>query len=592
MESFVMSGNEAVALGAYEAGCTIATAYPGTPSSEILENISNYEKEIVAHWACNEKVATEIAAGASIGGARALCAMKHVGMNVAADPIFTMGYAGVNGGLVIVCADDPGCHSSQNEQDNRLYAPHAKLAMMEPSDSQECKDFTVAAFELSERFDIPVLLRMTTRVCHSKSIVRPGLRKDVGVKPYVRDPDKYAMLPATARRRHAIREDLLVGMEEYANDCPFNIEEENPGARVGIITSGISYQHSREVFGRDASYLKIGLSYPLPRKMIRSFASKFDTVYVIEENEPHLENVVRQLGIDCVGKDRLPICGELNAQIIRQALLGAPEPETYQAGVKIPGRPPVLCAGCPHRGFFYTISRNRKRLVPVGDIGCYGLGVNPPFNGLDHSICMGSGFSSIIGLAKALELQGDQRKVLGMVGDSTFFHSGINSLIDLVTSQANVIACILDNSITAMTGHQNNPGSGRNIRGEPVPSVDIYETVKAIGVPADRIRQVDPLDVEAMKQAFDEGIANEKGPFVIITQRPCVLIKEVARAQSGQYCEIDQDLCTGCQQCMRIACPSISFSNGKAQIVDQANCTACGLCIQLCRFNAIKKVGV
>lgn len=590
MSKEIMSGNEAIARGAWEAGCTVATAYPGTPSTEILENVALYGDDIYSQWACNEKVATEIAIGASIGGSRALVAMKHVGMNVATDPMFTVGYCGVNGGLVMVTADDPGCHSSQNEQDNRLYAPHAKIAMLEPSDSQECKDFTQAAFELSERFDTPMILRVTTRVCHSKSGVNLGERSGAPVKKYESLPDKYAMLPAVARRRHLVREELLEEMEAYANDCPFNVVEANSGSDIGIITSGISYQYSREVFGDDVSYLKLGLTFPLPSRLIADFAFQYKTIYVIEENEPYLENKVRQLGFDCIGKDRIPICGELNTQIIRQALLGEAAAESYQSDLTAPGRPPVLCAGCPHRGFFYTISKNLKKIVSVGDIGCYALGSGPPFYGFDYSICMGAGLSSLIGLAKALELQGDSRKALGMLGDSTFFHSGINSLLDVVTSEANVIACILDNSITAMTGHQDNPGTGRNLKGQPAPVVDIEAMVLATGISSDRIRVVDPLDLVAVQAALDEGVSI-KGPFVIITKRPCALIKEVVRANAGIYCKVDPDKCIGCKSCMKVACPAMAFIDGKAIIFDPASCNGCGFCMQMCKFDAIEKFG-
>lgn len=587
MERKIMSGNEAVARGAYEAGCTVAAAYPGTPSTEILENIALYKKDIYCQWACNEKVATEIAAGASIGGARALTAMKHVGMNVAADPIFTMGYAGVNGGLVIVSADDPGCHSSQNEQDNRLYAPHAKLGMVEPSDSQECKNFTIAAFELSEQFDVPILLRMTTRVCHSKSVVALSDRREIGVKPYVRDTGKFAMLPAVARKRHAIRENLLAQLEEYGNTCALNREEDN-GAKIGVITSGISYQHAREVFRDSVNYLKLGLTNPLPRKLLADFAGRQETLYVIEENEPYLENAVKMLGFDCIGKDRIPICGELNAEIVREALMDTGKPEPYTVDVTVPSRPPVLCAGCPHRGFFYTISRNLKKIVPVGDIGCYALGVNAPLNGFDYSICMGSGLSSIIGLSKALKAQGDSRKVLGMVGDSTFFHSGVNSLIDVISAEANVIACVLDNSITAMTGHQENPGTAKNLMGELSPVIDLVAIIRALGVKEDQMRIVDPLDLDAMQQVIDAAIAYP-GPFVIVTKRPCALIKEVAKTTANKYCRIDPDKCKGCRQCMKLTCPAIAFVDGRAVITDQNACTACGLCMQMCKFDAIKK---
>jgi indolepyruvate ferredoxin oxidoreductase alpha subunit len=591
MKKIMMSGDEAVARGAYEAGCIVAAAYPGTPSTEILESMATYKQDIYCQWATNEKVAAEIAAGASIGGARALCAMKHVGVNVAADPLFSMGYTGVNGGFVIVSADDPGCHSSQNEQDNRLYAPHMKIGMMEPSDSEECRTFTAAAFELSERFDIPMMIRMTTRICHSKSLVTLGERIGSPIKPYKRNPDKHTVLPATARRRHKIREELLLQMEEYANACPYNTIEIGTDQSIGVITSGISYQYAKEVFGESVSYLKLGLTYPLPRKLISEFAEKFETLYVIEENDPYLENAVRALGFSCIGKDRIPICGELNAQVIRQALFNTPDPDSYQAEAEAPPRPPVLCAGCPHRGFFYAINRNLKDLVPVGDIGCYALGVNPPLNGYDYSICMGAGISSIIGFAKALQSQDDTRKVLGMVGDSTFYHSGITSLIDVIVSQANVIACVLDNSITAMTGHQENPGTGKTVMGESAPVVDIVQVIRALGVSEDRLRVVDPLDVEAMIDAIRSGIEIE-GPFVIVTKRPCVLIKEVARANAGRRCVIDQDKCRGCRACMRIACPAISFSSNKASISDSAGCTGCELCMQLCKFDAISRMEV
>lgn len=591
MTKTMMSGNEAIARGVYEAGCRVAAAYPGTPSTEILENIgAHYKADIYCQWACNEKVAFEIVSGASIGGARAFAAFKHVGMNVATDPIFTMAYAGVNGGLVFVSADDPGCHSSQNEQDNRLYAPHAKIGMLEPSDSQECLDYARAAFGLSERFDVPVMLRMTTRVCHSKSMVTTGTREEVGVKPYQRKPEKYAMLPATARNRHVIREQLLAQMEEYANDCPFNQILGDRNAKVGIVTSGISYQHAREVFGDDACYLKLGLTYPLPRKLMAEFAAGFETLYVIEENDPYLENALKALGFTgLIGKSRIPICGELNAQIIRSALLGQQNEEGYKVDAMAPARPPALCAGCPHRGFFFAVHERLKKIVPVGDIGCYALGMNAPLNGFDYSICMGSGISSTIGLAQALAMQGDTRKVLGMVGDSTFFHSGLNSLIDVVAADANVIACVLDNSITAMTGHQQNPGTAHNLMGELSPVISIEALVRATGLPAERIRIVDPLNLAQTKAAIDAGLA-VTGPFVIITKSPCILIKEVAKRNAGKRCVVNADKCVGCKSCMKLACPAISFRDGKASIADGSGCIGCGLCMSMCKLNAIEKV--
>ena len=588
MTKKILSGDEAVARGAWEAGVRLAAAYPGTPSTEILENLAKYGEDVDARWANNEKVAVEIAAGASVGGLRTLAAMKHVGVNVAADPIFAMGYAGVNGGMVIVSADDPGCHSSQNEQDNRLFAPHAKLAMVEPSDSQECKDFTIAAYEISEKFDIPVLLRMTTRVCHSKSIVALGEREDAPVRKYEAQPGKYAMLPATARARHVIREALLDALEDYACTSPLNRAELAEKPNLGIVTSGISYMHAREVFGEQASYLKLGLTCPLPRKLIQNFCSQMKTIYVIEEGEPYLENAVRALGFSCTGKDRIPIQGELDAQTVRRAFgLGA-APQLYAMQAQAPDRPPILCAGCPHRGFFYAMSRHKKELVAVGDIGCYSLGVSAPFYGFDMSFCMGSGFSSPIGLSKALEAQGDARKVFGLLGDSTFFHSGLVSMLEAVHRQANVCLCLLDNSITAMTGHQVNAGNSTDLQGHSAPPLDPMALIYAAGLETERVITVDPLDLE---QIDSRTALSAHGPFVIVTQRPCVLIKEVARANAGRHCRVDPNKCVGCKACLRVACPALAFDGKHAYIADPAGCTACGLCMQMCKFSAISIEG-
>lgn len=591
MKPVIMTGDEAVARGAWEAGVTFAAAYPGTPSTEIMENIAQYKKDIYCLWTCNEKVAMEAVSGASIGGARAMASMKHVGLNVAADPLFTMGYIGANGGVVVVSADDPGCHSSQTEQDNRLYAPLAKLCLIEASDSQECKDFAKLAFEISEKFDIPVLFRMTTRVCHSKSLVHLGNREEVGVKPYIRNIMKNAMLPAAARARHAFREKSLLELEEYGCTSPLNRVEYNRDLNVGIITSGISYQHSREVFGDEVSYLKLGLTYPIPKKLVEEFASKVGKLYVIEEGEPFLENQVKAIGIPCVGKELVPICGELNAEILCKSFARNKEEDLiYASGAKAPSRPPVLCAGCPHRGFFFALNRNKDKAVSVGDIGCYALGISAPLDGFDISICMGSGLSVPIGFAKALEHNGDKRKVFGMVGDSTFFHSGINSLIDVVHSQANICACILDNSITAMTGHQENSGTSIDLMGEPATAIDLVALVRATGIGEDRIRIVNPLDLAEMDGVIKAAI-EVKGPFVIITKAPCVLLKPFIKSVAGKYCKIDADKCKGCKGCMKPACPAMAFLDGKAKIVDTAACTACGLCMQLCKFGAIEKVG-
>lgn len=585
----LLTGNEAVARGCHEAGVGFAAAYPGTPSTEILESMAQY-KQIYSQWANNEKVALEMASGAAIGGFRALAAMKHVGLNVAADPLFTMGYAGVNGGLVVVTADDPGCHSSQNEQDNRLYAPLAKLALIEPSDSQECKDFIKTAFEISEIFDIVVLFRVTTRICHSKSLVELSECRGTVVKTYVTDRKKYAMLPANARERHRFREDSLKALEEYANSSPLNRIEYNEDKRIGIITSGVSYQHAREVFGARASYLKLGLSNPMPTKLISDFCSSVKTIFVIEEGEPYIENTVKTLGYQCTGKDKITIQGELNAEIVREALTDIPKRPGYEQPASVTPRPPVLCAGCPHRGFFYTISKKKDKILPIGDIGCYALGIQTPFFGFDISICMGAGFSAPIGMAKALAAQGDKRKVLGMLGDSTFFHSGINSLIDAVHSNANVIECILDNSITAMTGHQENAGTKKSLMGYKAPAVDLVNLVKAAGIGEDRLSVVDPLDLEAMENALDKAIAAE-GIYVIVTRSPCALIKEVVKARGAGKCKINSEKCKGCKMCLKIACPSLAFKDKKAYIAEPANCTGCGLCMQMCKFNAIEREG-
>ncbi|MEL7563798.1 MAG: indolepyruvate ferredoxin oxidoreductase subunit alpha [Dehalobacterium sp.] len=582
----IMTGNEAIARGAFEAGCTVAGAYPGTPSTEILENIAQYQ-EIYSEWAPNEKVAVEMVCGASIGGARSLAAMKHVGLNVAADPLFTIAYEGVNGGLVIVTADDPGMHSSQNEQDNRLYAPFAKVAMIEPSDSQECKDFVKAAFEISEKYDTPVLFRVSTRICHSKSLVELGARVEVGVKEYYKDVKKYVMIPAHSRAKHHEVEERLVNLQAYSNRSPLNRIEWGK-KKIGIITSGISYQHAKEVFGDKASYLKIGFSFPLPDQMIKSFAKMVDKLYVIEENEPYLENYVRLLGIDCVGKEFIPRCEELTPQIIRQALLPGEDNKVYQVDIKAPSRPPVLCPGCPHRGIFYAVSKY-KDIVATGDIGCYTLGMMPPLNVTDVVICMGAGISAGLGFQRAAMQGGRKEKIFGFIGDSTFFHSGITGLIDAVYNSTPMVMVILDNSITAMTGHQENPGTGKTLMGQPAPVIDIEGLVKSVGIKAENIRVVDPCDLgETQKAVKDAYEANE--PFVIITKQPCALLKEVQKKRANLSCRIDQDKCTKCKACIRTGCPAIAFKNGQV-IIDQAMCNGCTVCLQVCKFDAIEKVG-
>lgn len=593
----ILTGNEAIARGAWEAGCHVAAAYPGTPSSEILENISRY-REIDSEWSTNEKVALEVAAGASIAGARSICAMKHVGLNVAADPLFTMSYIGSNGGLVVVTADDPGLFSSQNEQDNRWYAMHAKIPMLEPSDSQECKGFTHDAFELSERFDVPFILRVSTRICHSKTVVELGERENVPVANYERNPGKCVMTPAAAKTRRYLMEEREENLRKFSNDCAYNYIEWGSERKIGVISSGISYQHAREAFsdmGDAVSFLKLGFTYPLPDELIRKFASEIETIYVVEENEPYIESFVKQLGIKCVGREKLPAVDELNAGIIRKAFLGEEAPAGYSVEATPPPRPPVLCPGCSHRGFFYALSKY-KDIAVSSDIGCYTLGVAPPLSIGDSVICMGAGVSAGIGFQKAFNIKnasspegGKVKKVFGAIGDSTFFHSGITGLIDAVVNKSNMALCILDNRITAMTGHQENPGTGRTITGEATQIVDLKALCVACGVKPENMRTVDTYDMESIEEAIKAAYESEE-IFVIITTQPCALIKDVLRKRAGVHCEIDRDKCVTCRICMRIACPAISFRDGKVEI-EYSMCNGCSICAQVCPKKAIMQVG-
>jgi indolepyruvate ferredoxin oxidoreductase alpha subunit len=584
----LLTGNEAIARGAYEAGCLVATAYPGTPSTEILENVSKY-KEIYSEWSTNEKVALEVGAGASIAGARSLVTMKHVGLNVAADPMFTIAYEGVNGGLIIVTADEPGMHSSQNEQDNRLYAPHAKVAMVEPSDSQECKDFVKHAFEISETFDTPVIFRVTTRVCHSKGIVELGEREDVGVKEYTKDIRKYIMVPANSKAKHIeIENERIPKLREYSNTTPLNrIEWGN--RKIGIITNGISYHHAKEVFGDNASYLKIGFSYPLPDKLIKEFAEGVESLYIIEENEPYIENFVKAMGIPCTGKEIFSLCGEISPEIIRQAMLNEEKKETYSLDLKVPSRPPALCAGCPHRGIFYAVSKYKNRIVVTSDIGCYTLGMAPPLGVGDTVICMGAGITAGIGFDKVNKMANRDKKVFGFVGDSTFFHSGMTGLVNAVYNGTNMVMVILDNRITAMTGHQENPGTGKTLSGVESPMIDIEGLVKAIGIKEENIRVIDPYNMEENNKAVKDAIEATE-PFVIITKQPCALIKDVQKARRGLHCEVNQETCRKCKTCLRIGCPAISLKDNVVSI-DTSLCNGCTVCLQVCPFKAIEYCG-
>jgi len=589
----LLTGNEAVARGAYEAGVTFACAYPGTPSTEILENMIEYKEDMVAEWAPNEKVALETVIGASMAGARTLAAMKHVGINVAADPLFTIGYTGITGGLVLISADDPGCHSSQNEQDNRYYAKFAKIAMIEPSDSQESLDFVKEAFEISERFDVPVLFRMTTRVCHSKGLVEQGERKHFEMIPYKKQPQKFIAAPAHAKMLHPIVEDKLIRMEAFSNETPLNRIEWN-SKKIGIVTSGVAYTYAREVFGDDASYLKLGFTFPLPMDKIREFANEVEMLYVIEELEPFIEEQMKAAGIPCIGKEKISRIGELNPDIVAKALLGI-ELETIQPDkTQIVGRPPTLCAGCPHRGFFYALSK-KKNVVITGDIGCYTLGSAEPLNAIDSVICMGASISMGHGAAKAFAKNGVDKRVVAVIGDSTFFHTGINSLINVAYNRANTVSVILDNRITGMTGHQENPGTGYTLQGDPANMINIPDLVKSIGI--EHIILVNPLILAEVDAALEAAFAFD-GPSVIITRWPCVLknfteadIKEFDLAVKKQ-CHVIEETCRGCRVCTKTGCPAISFDNTtKKAKIDKYMCVGCEVCLQACPFDAIERVG-
>ncbi len=588
----LMTGNEAVARGAFEAGVTYASAYPGTPSTEILENMAQYKESLIAEWAPNEKVALETAIGASLAGARTLAAMKHVGVNVAADPLFTIGYTGITGGLVLVSADDPGCHSSQNEQDNRYYAKFAKIACVEPSDSQESKEYIKEAFEISERFDVPVLFRMTTRVCHSKGLVTFDDRKEVPVVPYKKNPTKFIAAPAHAKMLHPVVEKKLVEMEKFSNETPLNRIEWN-SKKIGIITSGVAYTYAQEVFGEDASYLKLGFTFPLPMEKIRAFAKEVETLYIVEELEPFIEEQLKAAGIDCIGKDLIPRIGELNPDIVAKSLLGK-ELETIHANPEtIVGRPPTLCAGCPHRGFFYTLSK-KKNVVITGDIGCYTLGSAEPLNATDSVICMGASISMGHGASQAFKKNNVDKKVVSVIGDSTFFHTGVNSLITVAYNRGNTVSVILDNRITGMTGHQENPGSGYTLQGDPANIINIPNLVKAIGI--EHVVTVNPLKLDEMDKAIEDAFAYE-GPSVIITRWPCVL-KNFSDEDKKEFdlkkklCRVDEAKCRGCRICTKTGCPAISFdTTTKKASIDKYMCVGCEVCKQACPFEAIERVG-
>ena len=576
-----MSGNEAIARGAYEAGVKVCSAYPGTPSTEIFENLPQYKDSLYCEWAPNEKVAAEVAYGAAIAGVRSLCAMKHVGVNVAADPIFTAAYNGVSRGFVIVSADDPSMHSSQNEQDNRYYAKSAKIALIEPSDSQECLDFLKEAYHISEQFDMPVLFRTTTRVSHSKSLVTFGEREEIDVPTYTRNARKYVCAPANAYPNHPKVEANLRRLEEYGKTCPIN-RMELRGSKIGVITASIAYQYAKEVFPEDASFLKLGLTYPLPMDLIRDFASKVDKLYVIEELEGFMEEQIKAAGIPCIGKELVSNLYELNPQRLSEMLFHT-TPEMKSLDIQAVSRPPALCPGCPHRGFFYTMSR-QKNAVLCGDIGCYTLGSAKPLDAMDTCICMGGGFTVAVGMAKVFAMAGQtEKKVFGIMGDSTFFHSGMTGAAEIIYNKANVIPVVLDNSITGMTGQQDNPGSGYTLEGEIAQAIKVEDVLRSCGFK--QISIVDPQDLTAMENAVEESLRAEE-PAAIVTRRPCLLLKRVKHENA--LCVVDADKCIGCKKCLQVGCPAVMMRDKKSYI-DQTQCVGCTVCAQVCPVSAISR---
>ena len=570
----MMLGNEALARGLYEAGCKVVSSYPGTPSTEITEYAAKYD-ELYCEWAPNEKVGLEVAFGASMAGKRAASCMKHVGLNVAADPLFTMSYTGVGAGLVICVADDPGMHSSQNEQDSRHYADAAKLPMLEPADSREAKDFAKIAFELSEKYDTPVLMRMCTRIAHSQCSVELEAPVDVPTKPYEKNPQKYIMAPANAIRRHPVVEARQAAIAEYAEDCPLNVVEYAEDKSLGIITSGTSYQYVKEVFGDSVSVLKLGLVNPLPKKLITDFAAKVERLVVIEELDPFIEKHCNSLGIFPEGKSLFPIIGEFSQGMIAKAL-GKAEAD-FTPAEPVPVRPPVMCAGCPHRGLFYVLSK--KKLTVLGDIGCYTLGSAAPLSAIDSVVCMGASVSGVHGFNKALGSE-SENKTVAVIGDSTFMHSGMTGLANIAYNGTNSTVIIVDNSITGMTGHQQNPTTGYNIKGDPAGKIDLEALCHALGIK--RVRVVDPYDLKATEAVVTEEVAANE-PSVIISRRPCALLKSV---KPKPALVVDNEKCRSCKMCMKIGCPAISMKDGKAKI-DATLCVGCEVCKQMCAFDAI-----
>ncbi|MDO4153795.1 MAG: indolepyruvate ferredoxin oxidoreductase subunit alpha [Clostridia bacterium] len=575
MSKKLLIGNEAVARGLYEAGLRVASSYPGTPSTEITECIAKYD-DVYSEWAPNEKVAMEVAAGAAIAGARSFCAMKHVGLNVAADPLFTASYTGINAGMVIAVADDPGMHSSQNEQDSRHYAKAAKVMMLEPSDSEECLQYAKLAFDLSEQFDTPVILRLTTRVAHSRSLVHVSERDEKALKEYKKDPMKYVMMPGMAIKKHVVVEQRILDQIAWAETAEINTEEYN-STEIGVITSGISYQYAKEALGENASYLKLGCVYPLPVQKIKDFATKCKKVYVLEELDPFIEEHCKQNGIEVIGKEAFTLQGEYSQSLIAKVILGK-EDAFLATDLDIPARPPVLCAGCPHRGLYYALKK--LNVTVSGDIGCYTLGALAPLGMMDTCICMGASVSALHGRNKADEQ--NAKKSVAVIGDSTFMHSGVTGLINIAYNQSNSTVIILDNSITGMTGHQDNPTTGKTIKGDPTTAVSLEMLAKAVGI--DRVRVIDPYNLAECEQVIREEVEAD-APSVIISRRPCALLKYV---KHNPPMKVNAEKCVGCKMCMKIGCPAISMKEKKS-VIDFTQCVGCAVCSQLCKFGAIEE---
>lgn len=572
----LMLGNDAFARGLFEAGCSFISSYPGTPSTEITEAAAKYD-EMYAEWAPNEKVAMEAALGASIAGARSFCGMKHVGLNVAADPLYTASYTGVNGGMVIAVADDPGMHSSQNEQDSRHHAIASKVPMLEPSDSSECKEFTKLAFELSEKFDAPVIVRLSTRAAHSQNVVDLCGRAELPLKDYEKDPAKYVMMPAFARGRHVFVEERMKKLTEYAETSPINRAEISDNAEFGVITSGAAYEYVKEAVGEKASVLKLGMVNPMPVKLIRDFAAKYEKIYIVEELDGIIEQHCRNIGVNnIVGKELFGLCGELSQSVVAEKILGK-KSEFAVLDMDIPVRPPVMCAGCPHRGLFYCLSK--LKVTVSGDIGCYTLGASAPLSAMDTTICMGASVSALHGFNKTRGAE-SEHKTVAVIGDSTFMHSGITGLVNIAYNASNSTVIILDNSITGMTGHQQNPTTGKNLKGDPAAAVNLEELCRAVGIK--RVRVVDPYSLADTEDAIKEELAAEEAS-VIISRRPCALLKYV---KHDPPLKVDTDKCKGCKMCMKLGCPAISFKDGKA-VIDHTQCAGCGICREMCRFGAI-----